>query len=201
MGDIGKLFDTVQKAVNLEDQPKMIENLKQGHFSLRDMQSQFHSILKLGSLNSFMSMIPGVGNNLLSKGNEKESIARIKRFLFMLDSMTSNELDSKSTLNASKINRIARGSGTSIREVNELIEEWKRLGKVVEKMGKANFGKNNDISNLARNPNQMMKKMQNMVDPKMVQQMGGMGNIMNMMKEMGKMDGMGDMMKAFGKKR
>lgn len=46
----------------------------------------------------------------------------------------------------------------------------------------------------------MMSKLQNVVDPKMAQQLGGMGNIMSMMKEMGKMEGMGEMMKAFGKR-
>lgn len=59
----------------------MLEDLKAGKFTLRDLQSQFQSILKLGSLNQFMSMIPGMGSSILTKGNEQESIARIKRFL------------------------------------------------------------------------------------------------------------------------
>ena len=155
-------------------------------------------MLIVGSLNSFMSMIPGMGTSLLSKGNEKESIARIKRFLCVMDSMSNDELDGKSVLNPSRINRIARGSGNSPQTVSDLIEEHKKLSKVVEKFGGMNFGKGNDMVNMARNPNQMMKKMQNVVDPRMVQQIGGMGNLMGMMKEFGKMEGMGDLMKQFG---
>jgi len=200
MGDIKKLFEVVKDAVNLEDQPKILEDIKSGKFTLRDLQSQFHSILKLGSLNQFMSMIPGLGTSILTKGNEQESITRIKRFLCMLDSMTSDELEGKAMLVQQRMVRIAKGSGTKLREVNDLIEEHKRLAKIVEKMGKMNLGKGNDIMSMTRHPGQMMKKMQNVVDPKMLQQMGGMGNIMNMMKEMGKMEGLGDMMKQFKKK-
>ena len=200
MGDIKKLFEVVKDAVNLEDQPKILEDIKSGKFTLRDLQSQFHSILKLGSLNNFMSMIPGLGSSILTKGNEQESIGRIKRFLTMLDSMTSDELDGKIALIQSRMIRVAKGSGTKLKEVNDLIEEHKRLSKIVEKMGKMNMGKGNDLMSMSRNPGQMMKKMQNVVDPKMLQQLGGMGNIMNMMKEMGKMEGLGDMLKQFKKK-
>ena len=115
----------------------------------------------------------------------------------MLDSLTADELDGKVVLNQSRIVRVARGSGTTVKEINDLMEEHKRLGKIVEKMGKMGLGKGNDMLNLARNPGQMMNKMQKVVDPKMLQQLGGMGNIMSMMKEMGKMEGMGDMMKQF----
>ena len=200
MGDIKKLFDIVKDAVNLEDQPKILEDIKAGKFTLRDLQSQFHSILKLGSLNNFMSMIPGLGTSILTKGNEQESIGRIKRFLCMLDSMTADELEGKAPLIQSRMIRVAKGSGTKLKEVNDLIEEHKRLAKIVEKMGKMNLGKGNDLMSMTRHPGQMMKKMQNVVDPKMLQQLGGMGNIMNMMKEMGKMEGLGDMMKQFKKK-
>lgn len=51
------------------------------------------------------------------------------------------------------------------------------------------------MANLQRNPNQVMSKMKNALDPKMLQQLGGMGNVMNMMKDLGKMEGMGDLMK------
>jgi hypothetical protein len=53
----------------------------------------------------------------------------------------------------------------------------------------------NELTQLQRNPGQVMAKMKNALDPKMMQQLGGMGNIMNMMKEMGKMEGMSDLMK------
>ena len=88
LGDLGKLFETVKEAIPADKQPKMVERLQEGVFSLRDMKSQFESVLKLGNLNSLMAMIPGINSNLFTKGREKESIERIKRFLYIMDSMT-----------------------------------------------------------------------------------------------------------------
>ncbi len=80
------------------------------------------------------------------------------------------------------------------------MEEYKRLKSVIGKIGKTNLGKGGaDMANLSRNPGQIAGKLGKAIDPKMLQQMGGMGNIMNMMKEMGKMDGFGDMMKQMTK--
>ena len=99
-----------------------------------------------------MSMIPGLGNGVLDKNNEKESIKKVKRFLCIIDSMNDKELDGVVQLNPSRITRIARGSGTTIEDVNQLLEEYKRLAKVFEKIGKANLGKGNDMSQMMRNP-------------------------------------------------
>ena len=139
-----------------------------------------------------MSMIPGIGGDLLTKGGEKESIARIKRFLCILDSMNTGELECKVTITNSRMERVARGSGTSVNEVNQLLDEFKRIKTVVDKLGKMNFGKNgNDMSALTRNPGQLMNAMKGIMDPKMLQSMGGMGNIMDMVKQMGGMGGLG----------
>lgn len=106
----------------------------------------------MGSLNNVVSMIPGMNSNLIPKGREKEGINRIKRFLYMLDSMTDEELDGVKQLNDSRINRIARGSGTYIGEVNQLIEEYKKMAKMVEKMGGMGIDNKKDAQSMARNP-------------------------------------------------
>lgn len=85
----------------------------------------------MGPLNQVVSMIPGLSSNLIPPGREKESSARIKRFLCMMDSMTSDELDCIKPLNDSRIIRIARGSGTRPEEVNILLEEYKKFAKMV----------------------------------------------------------------------
>merc|ERR1719264_84561 len=93
--------------------------------------------------------------------------------------------------------RVAKGSGSSIPEVQNLLDEYKRMEKMVGKMGKSGlFGKGGDLTQLQRNPGQVMQKMQSAMDPKMLQHMGG---ARKMMKEFGNMDaggmgGMGDMM-------
>merc|ERR1719267_182649 len=95
--------------------------------------------------------------------------------------------------------RVAKGSGSSLAEVTQLLEEYKRMEKMVGKMGKSGlFGKGGDMTQLQRNPGQVMQKMQNSMDPRMLQQMGGAQNMMKMMKEFGKMENMGGMADMMG---
>jgi signal recognition particle subunit SRP54 len=111
----------VTDVVTPETQAKLLEKVKKGEFNIRDLKGQFESILKLGSLSSFMSLLPGVGTNLINKDNEKESILKIKKFLYVMDSMTAKELDCEVPIDESRIKRIAKGSGTSIMEVKILL--------------------------------------------------------------------------------
>merc|ERR1711972_345390 len=95
--------------------------------------------------------------------------------------------------------RVAKGSGSSHAEVSQLLDEYKRMEKMVGKMGKSGlFGKGGDLTQLSRNPGQVMQKMQSAMDPRMLQQMGGAQNMMKMMKEFGKMENMGGMMEGLG---
>lgn len=94
LGDLKGMISTVTEAIDLNAQKGILS----GEFSLRDFQSQFKSILKLGSINQFMSMIPGLGNSVLDKNNEKESIKKVKRFLCIMDSFNDKELDGKEAI-------------------------------------------------------------------------------------------------------
>ena len=71
----------------------------------------------MGPLGQVVGMIPGLNANLIPKGKEKEGTDRVKRFLFMMDSMTKDELDSVVPLTEARINRIAQGSGTRPEEI------------------------------------------------------------------------------------
>merc|ERR1711920_359873 len=95
--------------------------------------------------------------------------------------------------------RAAKGSGASHGEVSQLLEEFKRMEKMVGKMGKSGlFGKGGDMTQFGRNPGQIMQKMQSAMDPRLLQQMGGAQNMMKMMKEFGKMEEGGGMMEGLG---
>ena len=198
LGDLGNLMKTVQEAIPKNKQSEIVKTLEEGKFTLRNMRDQFQSVLNMGSLGSVMSMIPGMNANLIPKGKEKEATARIKRFLYMMDSMTEQELDSLKPLNPGRIKRIARGSGTSIGEVSQLIEEHKKFSKMVSKMSNMNLTNQKGMSEMQKNPEQMMKKLSGAMDPRIIKQMGGTGNLMNMVKNMGGMSGMKDMMNMFG---
>jgi signal recognition particle subunit SRP54 len=142
-----------------------------------------------------MSMLPGNLGQLMGNGNDAEGAARIKRFMVIMDSMNSDELD------GSRLFRIARGSGTSPIEVDMLLKAHKQFEKMFSKMGKSGLMKGSDahmMQQLNRNPAAMMQQLQRSMDPRMLAQVGGASGMMEMMKQMGKMDGLKDMMKSMG---
>mmetsp|Transcript_45491 Transcript_45491/g.61719 ORF Transcript_45491/g.61719 Transcript_45491/m.61719 type:complete len:148 (+) Transcript_45491:1022-1465(+) len=146
------------------------------------MRDQFASVLNMGSIGNVVSMIPGFNANMIPKGQEKASTDRIKKFLCIMDSMTKEELDCIKPMNEKRVLRVARGAGMPPTEVVYLLGEHKKFSKMVEKMGKMNIDDNMD--NLKRNPKAVMNQLQGALDPGMLKQMGGMGNIMNMVQEM-----------------
>ena len=88
-------------------------------------------------MSSVMAMIPGFGNDMMPKGQEKESQAKVKRMMCLMDSMTDEELDAtdlKMLQDPKRMERIGRGAGRGPGDVVELIEEYKRLAKMMGKM-------------------------------------------------------------------
>ena len=103
------------------------------------MRDQFQSVLNMGSLGNVVGMIPGFNANMIPKGQEKESTDRIKKFLYVMDSMTKEELDGVKQIDQPRLVRIAKGSGTNPKEILFLLGEHKRFSKMVERMGKMNL--------------------------------------------------------------
>lgn len=140
-------------------------------------------------------MIPGLNSNLITKDKEKESAAKIQRFLTCMDSMTKEELDSVKPLCEKRIKRIARGAGVHPAEIHFLIQQHAQMGTMVKRLGSFANMAPPDMQQMKRNPQQAMQNMRKQIDPKMIQQMGGMDNIMKMAQSMGvnKGGGMPDM--------
>ncbi|OWF43752.1 signal recognition particle 54 kDa protein isoform X2 [Mizuhopecten yessoensis] len=210
MGDIEGLIDKVNE-LKLDDNEELMKKLKQGQFTLRDMYEQFQNIMKMGPFSQIMGMIPGFSSDFLTKGGEQESMARLKKLMTIMDSMNDAELDSLEgerlfAKQTGRALRVARGAGVSIREVNELLTQYKKFAQMVKKMGgiKGLF-KGGDMSKNV-NPAQMTKinqQMAKMMDPRVLQQMGGMQGIQNMMRQFqqgaqGKFGGGGNMFNGFG---
>ncbi|KAJ1463076.1 SRP54-type protein [Pelagophyceae sp. CCMP2097] len=194
LGDVRGLVEQIKDTVGLDKQPEMLEKLARGQFTLRDMYEQFQNVMKLGPLNKVMAMIPGIPQFMQGAGGGAEDGGeRLKRFMYMMDSMTDEELDGRVDLEKapSRMNRIARGSGTHPAEVGMLLKCHKQFEKVISKMGKSGLikgGEANMAKQMARNPNNVMQQLHKAMDPRMLQQMGGAANVMNMMKEMSKME-------------
>ena len=198
MGDIGGLLTKFKESGMLEKQPEMMEKFKRGVFTLRDMYDQFQTVLGMGNIGSLMSMLPGL-SNVMPQGVEKDGGKNIERFLTVMDSMTDDELDCKVPLTETRVRRICHGSGTQEFFVNHLLTQHKQFEKMVGKMGKSGLMKNDMAmqQQMQRNPKQAMAQMARSLDPKMLQKLGGMGNLEQMMKQLGNMD-MGQMQQMMG---
>ena len=195
MGDIEGLMDKVQE-LKLDDNKELLNKLKHGEFTLRDMYEQFQNIMKMGPFGQIMNMIPGMPQDILSKGNEQESQSRLKKMMTIMDSMCEKELDYKDgqklfKQEPSRTVRVARGAGVSKIEVQELLNNYQKFAAVVKKMGGmkglfkgGDFTKNTNPQQL----NKLYQEMGKMMDPRMLQQMGGMQGINQLMKQLGSVD-------------
>jgi signal recognition particle subunit SRP54 len=190
MGDIEGLIDKVSE-LKLDDNEELMKKLKQGQFTLRDMYEQFQNIMKMGPFSQIMSMIPGLGSDFMTKGSEQESMARLKKLMTIMDSMSDQELDSHEgaklfSRQESRVTRVARGAGVSNTAVKDLITQYTKFAQMVKKMGgiKGLFKGGDMAKNV--NPAQMAKLNQQMVkmmDPRVLQSMGGVAGLQNMMKK------------------
>uniref|UniRef100_A0A3Q7FTP9 Signal recognition particle 54 kDa protein n=1 Tax=Solanum lycopersicum TaxID=4081 RepID=A0A3Q7FTP9_SOLLC len=193
MGDLSGLVNKIQDVVPMDQQPELLQKLSEGHFTLRIMYEQFQSMLKMGPLGQVFSMLPGFSAEMMPQGREKESQAKFKRYMTMMDSMTDEGNTNPKILTESRIMRIARGSGRLVHEVMEMLEEYKRLAKIFSKMKGLKIPKKGDMSSLSRNMN--AQNMSKVLPPQMLKQIGGMGGLQNLMKQMGSAK---DMMGMFG---
>merc|ERR1711899_580108 len=208
MGDIDGLIRKVEE-LNLDNNEELINKIKHGEFTLRDMYEQFQNIMKMGPFGQIMGMIPGFSQDFLSKGSEQESMARLKMLMTIMDSMNDAELDGKDGAKTlakepNRITRVAQGAGVMEREVNELLKQYTKFAQVVKKMGGikglfkgGGMSKNDNPQQMAQLNQQMAK----MMDPRVLSQMGGREGLQNMMKQLqqggggmpGGMGGMGGM--------
>jgi signal recognition particle subunit SRP54 len=126
-------------------------------------------------------MIPGFSAQFNEKGKEKEGQARIKRYVTIMDSMTQKELQSTNPklMNESRIIRIARGSGRLVKEVVDMLEEHKRIAKMWSKLP---LDKKRILNTNSR---ESMKQLGNVIPTNMLNQLGGLNGLQNMVKQMG----------------
>ncbi|VVB17707.1 unnamed protein product [Arabis nemorensis] len=176
MGDLSGLVDKLQAVVPKEQQTTLVENLSQGNFTLRIMYDQFQSLMNF-PLKELYSMLPGISAELMPKGHEEESRAKMKRYMTIMDSMTNEELDSSNpkVFSETRMMRIARGSGRIVSEVMEMLNEYKKLATTFGK------GKGQNMSKI--------------LPPQLLKQIGGTGGLQSFMKQLGSSK---DLMGMFG---
>lgn len=135
MGDMQGLVEHVQ-SLKL-DQKETMKNITEGKFTVRDLRDQIQNVSKMGPLSKMAGMIPGL-SGMMGGMDDEEGGSKLKRMIIICDSMTQKELDSDGKIfveQPTRITRIARGSGTSVREVEELLSQQKMMAGMAKKMG------------------------------------------------------------------
>jgi signal recognition particle subunit SRP54 len=135
MGDVVTLVEKAAEAVELEDAKRLEEKMRKGLFTLEDFLEQLRQMKKLGSLESVVGMLPG-GSEMLKQADMSKSEKEFRRMEGIICSMTTKERHTPQILNARRRQRIAKGSGTSVAEVNNLLNRFAQMQQMMKKMGK-----------------------------------------------------------------
>ena len=143
MGDILSLIEKAEQQLDKKKQEEFARKALSGDgFSLEDFRDQLRQVKKLGSMQSIIGMLPRVGPFAgLDKAADKVDESQLVRVEAIISSMTPHERDHHEVINGSRRKRIARGSGTTVQEVNQLLRQYAQMKKMFKQMGKASFGR------------------------------------------------------------
>jgi signal recognition particle subunit SRP54 len=143
MGDILSLIEKAEQQVDKKRAQEIATKALTGDgFSLEDFRDQLRQVKKMGSLQSLMGMLPRVGPfSGLQAAADKVDDKQINRVEAIINSMTRHERDHHEVINGSRRKRIARGSGTTVQEVNNLLRQYAQMKKMFKQMGKPSFAR------------------------------------------------------------
>ncbi len=153
MGDVLSIIEKAEEAFDEEEAKKIEESLKKKEFDLEDYLTQLRQVKKMGSFSSLLKMIPGMANINDLKVDDKEFV----RIEAMICSMTKEERKNPRLLNASRRIRIAKGSGTSVQQINQFMKSFEMTQKMMKKVQNGKGGLKNMMKNF--NPNDLKQYM------------------------------------------
>ncbi len=136
MGDVLTLIEKAQSTFDVKETERLQQKLKKSQFDLEDFKNQLQQIKKLGSLESILGMIPGVGKALKQMQGAAPGEKDLKRIEAIIDSMTRGERANHTIINGSRRLRIAKGSGTTVQEVNQLLKRFTEAQKMMKQLQK-----------------------------------------------------------------
>jgi|TARA_B110000908_G_scaffold81701_1_gene97891 signal recognition particle subunit SRP54 len=146
MGDVVSLVERAQEQFDEKEARRIQKKIAKNTFGLDDFLKQIHQIKKMGNMKDLVGMIPGAGKMLKDVDVDDDSFKHIEA---MIQSMTPNERSNPSLINKSRKDRIGKGSGTSIQQINQLLKQFTQMSKMMKMMQ-------------GGGANKMMQMMQNM---------------------------------------
>ena len=135
MGDMLSLIEKAQGAVDEKKARELEKKLRKSQFSLEDFRDQMTQVRKMGSIEEILAMIPGMGK-LKQMKQLKVDERELVRITAIIDSMTDQERQKHQIINASRRKRIAKGSGTTVQQVNQLLKSYVQVLKMMKKLNK-----------------------------------------------------------------
>jgi signal recognition particle subunit SRP54 len=133
MGDVLTLIEKAEAAVEEDEQEAMERRMRAGQFTFDDFLQAQRMMRKMGSISSIVGMIPGLGKQMKGLNVDDRELNRLEAIVL---SMTAEERARPELINGSRRARIARGSGTSVQQVNQLMQARKQMQKMMKQMGK-----------------------------------------------------------------
>jgi len=133
MGDVLSLIEKAEKAYQEKDAERLQQLTQKNDFSLEDFQTHLRQLKKMGSLGDLLDLIPG-GKKLAPQVDLGQAEKELKRVEAIINSMTAEERRNPAILNGSRRRRIARGSGTTVTEVNRLIKQYLEMKKMMQRI-------------------------------------------------------------------
>jgi signal recognition particle subunit SRP54 len=136
MGDVLSLIERAEEAIDEESRTKLEEKIRLDDFTLEDMRDQLRTVRKMGPLEQVLGMIPGMGAmKQLKEQRDKIDDKQVGRVEAIINSMTHGERRDHTLINGSRRKRIAKGSGTSVEEVNRVLKQFVEMRKMLKTMG------------------------------------------------------------------
>jgi signal recognition particle subunit SRP54 len=143
MGDVMTLIEHAQEKIDSKKAEEFAKKaMTGGGFSLEDFRDQLRQVKRLGSLKNIIKMLPSIGPfSGMQKAADKVDEKQLTRVEAIIDSMTVHERLHHEVINGSRRKRIARGSGTTVQEVNQLLRQYAQMRKMFKDMGKPSFAR------------------------------------------------------------
>ncbi|MGD1894584.1 MAG: signal recognition particle protein [Cyclobacteriaceae bacterium] len=133
MGDVTTLVEKAQQAFDEEEAARLSKKIRKNQFDFNDFLSQLQQIKKMGNIKDLLGMLPGMGKAIKDLDVDDDSFKPIEA---IIRSMTPKERETPEVINGSRKRRIAKGSGTDVQEVNNLLKQFAEMRKMMKKMNK-----------------------------------------------------------------
>ena len=132
MGDVLSLVERAEQAITGDDAASMATRMRRNELTLDDLKQQMRAVGRMGPLNQVLGMIPGLGSRIPEADVDASALTRM---VAIIDSMTAQERRSPAVMNGGRRRRVARGSGTTVQDVNRLLRQFAEMRKMLKTVG------------------------------------------------------------------